>query len=95
MYIYALLYRNSQQIECTNNLNAMPDYALQMHYEAICNGFLSFLMGKLDTKLMHFVLQITVVVTIYVHVNNEIPNNSNASIIQILDQTMYYKCTMK
>jgi hypothetical protein len=52
-------------------------------------------MGKLDTKLMHFVLQITVVVTIYVHVNNEIPNNSNAPIIQILDQTMYYKCTMK
>ena len=35
MYIYALLYRNSQQIEWTNNLNAMPDYALQMHYEII------------------------------------------------------------
>lgn len=57
---YALLYRNTQQIECINNSNPREDSALQMHYEVIFITDLPIpIVLYFFFYLFYFVLQIT------------------------------------
>ena len=56
---YALLYLNTQQIECINNSNPIQVYALQMHYEVIFITDLQIPFFLFFFYLFYFVLQIT------------------------------------
>lgn len=67
-FMYAQLYLNTQQIECINSLNDIPDYALQMHYEII---FIT------DLLINTFLLFYFIFIYIYFVVNYQTEEDQN------------------